>query len=194
MIRLDARKHDCPMPVIMTKKEIEKGSLPIKVTVDNEIAVKNLNKLAASKKLNTTVTEVGDDFDVVFFEDENSDCGCDINFDTNDDAQWILFIQNESVGSRNNELGRKLMDMMLFTLIEIENRPSHIIFMNGGVLVPTTYEQSKLHLKELADLGVNIMACGTCLNFYEKTLEIGQVSNMYEIIEVLSSDMRVVSV
>lgn len=140
MFILDARKKDCPMPVIMTKKEIENGNLPIKVIVDNNIAVKNLGKLATAKNLKTEVNENGDDFEVTFFLDDDFEVSCDINFDEVDDKKWVLFVQHESVGIAN-ELGKKLMDMMLYALIEMKNLPSHIVFMNGGVLVPTTYEQ-----------------------------------------------------
>ena len=55
MITLDERGHQCPLPVINTKKVIEtsKKGDKILVIVDNEIAVQNLNKLAVQKNCGT---------------------------------------------------------------------------------------------------------------------------------------------
>ena len=40
-------------------------------------------------------------------------------------------------------------------------------------------------LKNLAAQGVEIISCGTCLNFYglKEKLAVGEVSNMYDIVE-----------
>ena len=49
-------------------------------------------------------------------------------------------------------------------------------------------------LKDLASRGVEILTCGTCLNFYGITekLQVGSVSNMYDIVERMSSADRVI--
>lgn len=49
-------------------------------------------------------------------------------------------------------------------------------------------------LKDLAARGVEILTCGTCLNFYGITekLQIGSVTNMYDIVERMSSADRVI--
>ena len=42
-------------------------------------------------------------------------------------------------------------------------------------------------LKNLAAQGVEVISCGTCLNFYQlsEKLAVGEVSNMYDIVEHL---------
>ena len=49
-------------------------------------------------------------------------------------------------------------------------------------------------LKAMADRGVEILTCGTCLNFYGLTerLAVGGVTNMYTIVEKLSGADRVI--
>ena len=49
-------------------------------------------------------------------------------------------------------------------------------------------------LKDLAARGVEILTCGTCLNFYGITekLQVGSVTNMYDIVERMSSADRVI--
>ena len=46
----------------------------------------------------------------------------------------------------------------------------------------------------IADKGVDIRTCGTCLNFYGLTekLTVGGVTNMYEIVETLAKAGKVV--
>ena len=41
---------------------------------------------------------------------------------------------------------------------------------------------------------MEILACGTCLNFYELTdhLEVGNVTNMYEIVERMTQARQVI--
>ena len=53
---------------------------------------------------------------------------------------------------------------------------------------------SKLIQKELEAQGVEILTCGTCLNFYGLTdkLAVGGVTNMYTIVEKLASAGKVI--
>ena len=50
-------------------------------------------------------------------------------------------------------------------------------------------------LKELESRGVRILTCGTCLNFYglSEKLKVGEVTNMYEIVETMSKASLIVS-
>lgn len=49
-------------------------------------------------------------------------------------------------------------------------------------------------LKKLADEGVEILACGTCLDFYglKERLRVGEVSNMYDIAQSLLGADRLI--
>lgn len=46
----------------------------------------------------------------------------------------------------------------------------------------------------MAEKGVDIRTCGTCLNFYGLTeqLEVGTVTNMYDIVETLAKAGKVI--
>lgn len=70
-----------------------------------------------------------------------------------------------------------------------------MLFMNAGVRLPTLDEQIPAHLKSLADAGVEILVCGTCLSFYGLTdqLQVGTVSNMYDIVTRMQRAAKVVS-
>ena len=61
-MRLDERGKQCPLPVIDTKKALERCSAGeiVEVTVDNEIAVQNLRKMADHKGLKSSFEKTGD--------------------------------------------------------------------------------------------------------------------------------------
>lgn len=50
-------------------------------------------------------------------------------------------------------------------------------------------------LEQLQEQGVEILACGTCLNFYELTasLKVGRITDMYEIMRTVNNAAKVVS-
>jgi peroxiredoxin family protein len=51
-------------------------------------------------------------------------------------------------------------------------------------------------LRELAGKGVEVLSCGTCLDFFgiKKNLLVGKVSNMYEIINSLAGASRTIKI
>ena len=93
------------------------------------------------------------------------------------------------MGEGDPELGSSLMEMALFTLSKQETPPKALVFMNGGVRIPCRAGQCAEALQSLEEKGVQILVCGTCLNFYGLTDRIlaGTVSNMYEILACLQS-------
>lgn len=61
-MKLDERGKQCPRPVIDTKKALESCNPgeTVEVLVDNEIAVQNLSKMAASKGLSAVSEKISD--------------------------------------------------------------------------------------------------------------------------------------
>ena len=60
---VDARGYSCPMPVVMTKKEIEKNKAKqLEVMVDNMVSVENVTRFAENSGYNVTVAKEGEDF------------------------------------------------------------------------------------------------------------------------------------
>ena len=97
----------------------------------------------------------------------------------------MAFVPRETVGDGDPELGRSLMKMFFYTLSQSDDLPAAVLFMNGGVKLPTQDEQVIEHLRTLANRGVELLVCGTCLNFYgiADQLKLGVASNMYDIVE-----------
>ncbi|AOR22767.1 sulfurtransferase-like selenium metabolism protein YedF [Clostridium taeniosporum] len=202
---IDAKGKNCPIPVIMAKKEIDNGNINFIVEVDNKVANENLKKLGNSMNFETKSEEINGIFKVYFLNDKadsNEEETCqecnklieEIN--NNKLGTWSIFVGKEIIGSGSEELGKSLIKMYFYTMTESDDLPKSILFMNAGVKVPTLNEQVVEHLKELEDKGVEILVCGTCLNFYglEEELKVGRVSNMYEISNYMKEASKVITI
>lgn len=87
------------------------------------------------------------------------------------------------MGVGNEDLGKMLTRSFLNNLINQNNLPSHIVLYNSGVLLASDGTDTANALKELENKGVQILMCGTCIDFYQlkDQLSLGQVSNMINI-------------
>ena len=67
--------------------------------------------------------------------------------------------------------------------------------MNNGVKLPALDAQIVDHLKGLQEKGCEILVCGTCLSFYDlkNVLQIGTISNMYDMMECIQKADKVVT-
>ncbi|MCK8824020.1 sulfurtransferase-like selenium metabolism protein YedF [Fuchsiella alkaliacetigena] len=191
MKKIDARGLDCPQPVIKTKKALEAEEKVITL-VDNEMACSNLQKLGQKLGYETEVLTVDDDFQIEFSasgEPVTSSVTSAEFEDSADNQKKVYFINSDVLGQGKRELGEVLIKGFIYTLTELAPAPRAIIFMNSGVKLTTLNEEVIENLEILAEAGVEIISCGTCLDYYqlEDKLEVGSVSNMYTIVELLNS-------
>ena len=197
-ILVDAKGKLCPIPVVLAKKEIDGGAAEFTVEVDNATAVENLQRLADSQDYRTTVQSADGIFSIDFTRaprEQAAQPGADARDAAPANRSWAVFVGRETVGEGDPELGGSLMKMFFYTLAQSDDLPEAVLFMNGGVRLPTLDDQVAGHLRELAGRGVEILVCGTCLNFYgiADKLQAGTVSNMYDIVERMKRAGKVVS-
>lgn len=193
---IDAKGKACPTPVIMAKKAISAGENSFTVLVDNATAVENLKRLAANQGFDAAATEAEGVFSVAFTRTGCAACEEAVNAPLPaPNGDWAVFIGRDIIGDGDRELGTNLMRMFFYTLAQGEDKPGAVLFMNAGVKLPTLDEQIVEHLKALAAAGVEILVCGTCLNFYGLTdqLQVGTVSNMYDIVTRMQKAGKVIS-
>ena len=197
-ILVDAKGKLCPIPVVLAKKEIDGGAAEFTVEADNATAVENLQRLADSQGYRTTVQSADGVFSIDFTKalcEQAGPSGADARDAGPADRSWAVFVGRETVGEGDPELGGSLMKMFFYTLSQSDDLPEAVLFMNGGVKLPTLNDQVAGHLCELAGKGVDVLVCGTCLNFYgiADKLQVGTVSNMYDIVERMKRAGKVVS-
>ena len=193
---IDARGKACPTPVIMAKKAISAGESTFTVLVDNTTAVENLKRLAGNQGFDAAVTEQGGAFHLAFVRTGCAACEEAVNPPLPaPGGDWAVFVGRDIIGDGDRELGTNLMRMFFYTLSQGEDKPGAVLFMNAGVKLPTLDEQVAEHLKTLSAVGVEILVCGTCLNFYGLTdrLRVGTVSNMYDIVTRMQKAGKVIS-
>ena len=107
----------------------------------------------------------------------------------------VLVVSSEYMGrGEHAELGHVLVRGFFHTLGEVEPVPDAIIFFNSGVKLVVEGSSVLEDLRALADRGIEILACGTCLGYYELTdkIAVGEISNMYTIAETMLGAGRVV--
>lgn len=195
--KIDAVGMACPMPVIMVKKELDAGETFIVIKVDNKIAVENLKKLGNNQGCEISVKEEADNYLVSFTKgDVQQEDLAQENKLVPISKDYTIFIGKDYIGEGDHTLGRSLMQMMFYTLTQSDDLPKSILFMNAGVKLAVEDEQSIEHINTLAGLGVEILVCGACLNFYEMAdqLKAGSISNMYEILGRMQQASKVITV
>ncbi|MEN6349616.1 MAG: sulfurtransferase-like selenium metabolism protein YedF [Syntrophomonas sp.] len=189
---VDARGLSCPQPVILTKKALEEqGVSEILTIVDNPAAFENVSRLLESFKLTPAVEQKGDEYYINVSKDETvgkPDTG-------KTDGDTVVLISSNILGRGDDQLGGLLMKSFLYSLTQLEGVLKSVIFMNGGVLLTTEDSEVLEHIKLLEEKGIEVLSCGTCLDYYKVAdkLQAGSVTNMYTITERMVESPRVIS-
>jgi len=182
---IDCKGLKCPEPVINTKKyfdSITEGEAEI--VVDNQTASENVSKLCKSLGIDFKMEEKDSLFYIYAKKQECSTCK-PMTFDNN----LVILVSKLVLGSGDDKLGEILMKSYMFALSESDKIPKTLIFVNGGVKLTTEGSNVIESLKSLEAKGTEILSCGTCLDFYnlKDKLLVGEISNMYTIIEKMNN-------
>jgi selenium metabolism protein YedF len=99
----------------------------------------------------------------------------------------VIVINNDKMGQGESELTTLLMGNFVRVLVNSENKPVFLIFYGSGVKLVSEGSAYIETIATLENLGVEILSCSTCLNYYgfADKLKVGRKSNMAEIVEVL---------
>jgi len=99
----------------------------------------------------------------------------------------VIAVSSDKMGEGIDELGDVLMKGFIYTLTEMDHMPTTVLFYNGGAKLTVEDAPTLEDLKTLEEMGVEILTCGTCLNYYDlgDKLAVGEVTNMYTIMERL---------
>lgn len=204
-IKVDAMGDQCPIPVIKTKKalkEITETTL-VEVHVDNEIAVQNLSKMAKQKNLEYKCEKLEEQHYIIKINAEEEGVSIQQKAPAENDKEicypdrksnTVVVLSSNQMGNGSEELGQILMKGFIFALTELDELPSTVLLYNSGVKLSTEGSNSIEDLKTLQAQGVEILSCGTCLNYYDLTekLQVGDVINMYFILEKMAQADKII--
>lgn len=107
-----------------------------------------------------------------------------------------IVINSDLLGNGPKELGGKLMGSLLRKTCVLDDRPERIIFYNTGVQLLAEGSPVLDALDELSNEGVDLIACGTCINYFDlkEKLVLGRISDMLEIVKILTESGPVITV
>ena len=197
---LDCLGLPCPQPVLRAKEALDRGAQTVTVLVDNEASRQNLLRFARSQghraessaqdsdRFSITISAVSgtprQPFDAAGFSCE-----------TTPPPGLVYVISSDSMGRGSDELGWALLQTYIQTIRDVQPLPSKILLYNSGVKLVTSASGALEALRQLQELGVEILACGTCLDYFrlKSAIQVGQISNMHEIMSAMAEAGRLVS-
>ena len=208
MITVDAMGDACPIPVIKTKKALAElnGSGELEVFVDNEIAVQNVSKMAANAggdvaseqisegKYRVAIRLAGDGTTGERDTEEKAEEKQAEKTVGKEKKHTIVVVSSNRMGSGNDELGKVLIKGFIFAVTQLEELPEQMLFYNGGAALTCEGADTLEDLKNLESQGVEILTCGTCLDYYglKEKLQVGSVTNMYAIVEAMNRADKII--
>ena len=198
MVKLDYSQHQCPYPVVETRKQIlANPNQSLEVLVGDPAGRDNVSRLATKMGYQAVAEKVGAGFSLTLTpiagENEMTTPGqvAPIAATT---GKTVIYCGSDRMGDGDDQFGRVLMINFLTTLLEMDPLPDIILFVNSGVDLTTAGSAVLEALETLESRGVDIASCGLCLDFYQKKeqLQVGRVTNMYEMVEVQCQAGRVI--
>lgn len=187
-LTVDVRGSLCPKPVIETKKVSDANpSAVITTIVDNEVSRDNVEKFGKSRGYGVDIRQDGKDFYLTMTPNANPVAEiCEpMSY-----GNRVILMTKDYLGEGSEELGRNLMKTFWVCMVEADVKPSKIYFINSSVKMVTNDSVHLENIKKLADAGVEIAACGICLDFYgvKEELGVGSITNMYAITDSILGD------
>lgn len=219
MEKVDAMGKACPTPVIMTRKALRDNDKVI-TKVSEQIATENISKMAKQLGYKYSVEQKGDhEWNVTVEKQEATSnnnasdvCQLAINAasvpDESDQQRvepagvnairlsegYIVVLSSDEVGQEDSTLGKQLAKSFVSSLTEQDVLPEYILMFNSGVKLATKDADTLEDLQALEKMGVKIMECGICVNFFDikEQLGVGSITNMFRITELMRTAQRVV--
>lgn len=191
---VDCRGLACPEPVMTTKKaldQLKEGELL--VIVDNAVSCNNVERFAQSQGCSVEVEQRGKDLSLRIRKGRGRQ-ETEPPQEKEKVRKVVVYINSHLMGGGDEALGAFLMKAFLKTLLDLETKPNRLILINSGVQLASEGSKVLDSLIALSEKGVEILSCGSCLDFYglKGKLKVGVVSNMVEIIQSMMEADRLI--
>ena len=202
--KIDLRKLTCPEPVLRTKKLFDDQTVNhLEALVDDEVSVRNLERLAKYLKASFLYHKTDDGFQVqidrektyqakVVTQESNQE---DNQESIPEDKTTVIFLSKDRFGEGDEEFSRTLLNLFLQTFFQTGHRPQAILMANSGVKLMKKDSPVLTVLTDFQTAGVEVAACGLCLEYYGLKDDVPkeQITNMFTICEYLASADKVIT-
>ena len=200
MEKIDVRQLACPGPVLKLRELLDGGETSITLHVADELARSNVSRFAGTRHADVQVespTDGGFLLTITAGEDSSSPQPGEqalIDCQVPGAGPLVVQVTAKTMGSGDDELGELLLRSFIKTQAQLEMPPAAILFYNSGVSLCCEGSPLLDDLRGLEASGIEIIACGTCLNFFglASHLRVGRVTDMLEIASRLADAGRVV--
>ncbi|MBU1611483.1 MAG: sulfurtransferase-like selenium metabolism protein YedF [Proteobacteria bacterium] len=194
--KIDCKGLSCPQPVLKCKECVD-AERPdrIEVIVDNAAALENVSRFLTSQGYVTTTDTIGESIIILADRSEADIRQCHptpaaspappVLSEADDrEERIVVFLSQDKIGSGDGELGEKLMQNFLLTLPELGSSLWRIILVNSAIYLSTDEHPCLDSLVRLAENGVEILVCGTCLDFFGQleAKRVGETTNMLDVV------------
>ena len=200
-IIIDARNKNCPLPLIMLKKALKRHKNGFILLINNQIAKENIERFLSENQIGFEYLKDNGAYKFFVNTPQNADIK-DTNIQTHPylsdtetaTGKHVICIKSDKMGHGSDELGKILLEAFINNLKEIAPLPAAVIFYNNGIMLTLKDSAVIDNLKKLESLGVKILVCGTCIDYYnvKKRIGVGIISNMYEITEQLTNTSHII--
>ena len=208
---VDAMGLPCPIPVVRAKKALEQPGVDgVLIKVDNYTSVQNLEKMAHGLGYEFDLEKISEsEFDVVLGR-HGSETGDGSLSRKNEDfnrlsvsderdrepspVSLVVAIGSNAMGNGSEELGRVLMKSFIYSLTELESLPKAMLFFNSGAFLTASDSGALGDLQSLVDNGTQVLTCGACVDYFKlSTPAVGEITNMFEIANIMSAATRLIN-
>lgn len=199
MKKINMMGQPCPIPVIETKKVLGTGSGAV-VSVDNIIAVQNLEKMAKGSGYTFSYDEIeSGHYEVTMGVDADTPVSATTQStegQTTKEPGFVIMIGSNQMGNGSEELGKLLMKGYIYSLTQLEQLPDTVIFLNSGAYLTCGEANTVSDLQALEKNGVEVFTCGTCANHYglKDSLAVGTITDMYHISTKMATAARIITI
>ena len=202
MKTVDASGQLCPAPLILAKRALSEAAQgdSFILIIDNQVAFANVSRYLKDNNTPFSVAESDNIWTFTVTKDNNAPTEHNVEPYCQDDiphlrkGNFVVAIASDKMGDGDSELGALLMINFIKALRDLDALPSKMTFYNRGVFLGRKNSPVYKELKDLEKMGVELYLCGTCINHYSLSEEIdmGMVSNMFEIARIWASSGKVI--
>jgi selenium metabolism protein YedF len=187
---IDARGLACPKPVLLTREALAAGNADeVRVIIDNLASCENVTRMANSMGCQARIDRqaAGEIHLLVRVASQANASACP------QASRTVVLVSSDRFGEGDDDLGMILMRAFIKTLKEVAPPPASLLLVNAGVKLAVEESSLLSDIRELEAAGVQVLSCGTCLDFFhlKEKLAIGKITNMFEVVSQLSAAERV---
>jgi selenium metabolism protein YedF len=187
----------CPQPVLITRKYLVENPAvdSVTVVVDNRASAENVVRFLENAGFTASVEFVGNNFQIGGSRKKGEPAQCR-PYDPSESKKTLIMITNDAIGNGGRELGEKLMQNFLKTLPEMGDSLWRLLFLNEGVKLSVKDSPVLPALTQLESMGVSILVCGTCLDYYSLLDKkgVGITTNMLDIVTSLQAADKIINI